>query len=72
MGEVVTVGLDIAKSVFQVHGVDAAGDVIVRRQVRRAQLLQYFAKLPAWSGSRRARRPTIGPASSAHWATRSG
>src|ERR1700759_738581 len=47
MGEVVTVGLDIAKSVFQVHGVDAAGEVIVRRQIRRAQLLQYFAQLPA-------------------------
>lgn len=47
MGEVVTVGLDIAKSVFQVHGVDAAGEVIVRRQIRRAQLLEYFAKLPA-------------------------
>jgi transposase len=47
MGAVVTVGLDIAKSVFQVHGVDAAGEVIVRRQVRRAQVLQFFAKLPA-------------------------
>ena len=47
MGEVVTVGLDIAKSVFQVHGVDAVGEVVVRRQIRRAQLLQYFAKLPS-------------------------
>jgi transposase len=47
MGEVVTVGLDIDKSVFQVHGVDAAGEVVMRRQIRRAQLLQYFAKLPA-------------------------
>ena len=45
MGEVVTVGLDIAKSVFQVHGEDAAGEVIVRRQIRRAQLLRNFAKL---------------------------
>jgi transposase len=47
MGEVVTVGLDIAKSVFQVHGVDAVGEVIIRRQVRRAQMMQFFAKLPA-------------------------
>jgi len=47
MGDVVTIGLDIAKSVFQVHGVDAAGEVIVRRQVRRAQLLPFFAKQPA-------------------------
>jgi transposase len=36
MGEMVTVGLDIAKSVFQVHGVDGAGEVVVRRQLRRA------------------------------------
>jgi transposase len=47
MGQVVTIGLDLAKSVFQVHGVDAAGEVIVRRQVRRSQLLQFFAKQPA-------------------------
>jgi transposase len=46
MGEVVTIGLDIAKSVFQVHGVDADGEVVVRRQIRRAQLLQYFSKQP--------------------------
>ncbi len=36
MAEVVTIGLDIAKSVFQVHGIDAAGAVVLRRQVRRA------------------------------------
>jgi transposase len=47
MGQVVTIGLDIAKSVFQVHGVDESGAVIIRRQVRRAQLLAFFAKLPA-------------------------
>jgi transposase len=47
MGEVVTVGLDIAKSVFQVHGVDGAGEIVVRRQLRRAQVLPVFAKLPA-------------------------
>lgn len=47
MGQVVTIGLDIAKSVFQVHGVDAAGEVVVRRQVRRPQMLQFFAKQPA-------------------------
>ena len=47
MGEVVTIGLDIAKSVFQVHGVDAVGEVVVRRQIRRPQMLQFFAKQPA-------------------------
>ena len=45
MGQVVTIGLDIAKSVFQVHGVDESGEVVVRRQLRRAQLLPFFAKL---------------------------
>jgi transposase len=48
MVEVVTVGLDIAKSsVFQVHGVDAGGAVALRRQLRRAQVLPFFAKLQA-------------------------
>lgn len=47
MDRAVTIGLDIAKSVFQVHGVDQSGTVVLRRQVRRAQLLPFFAKLPA-------------------------
>lgn len=47
MVEVVTVGLDIAKSVFQVHGVDGGGEAALRRQLRRAQVLPFFAKLPA-------------------------
>ena len=46
MGHAVTIGLDIAKSVFQVHGIDAAGGVVIRRQIRRAHLLRFFAKLP--------------------------
>ena len=46
MGEMSTVGLDIAKNVFQVHGVDNDGKVIVRRQLRRGQVLKYFAKAP--------------------------
>src|SRR6202047_4646302 len=45
MNEVSTVGLDIAKKVFQVHGVDAAGVVKVRRSLRRSQVLRWFAKL---------------------------
>ena len=40
-----TVGLDIAKSVFQVHGVDAAGEVVIRRQLKRRHVLAYFQKL---------------------------
>ena len=45
MKEITTVGLDLAKSVFQVHAVDAEGVVVVRRQVRRAQLLLVFSRL---------------------------
>jgi hypothetical protein len=47
MEKITTVGVDIAKSVFQVHGVDARGEVIIRRQLRRRQVLPFFKKLPA-------------------------
>lgn len=43
--EVSTIGLDIAKNVFQVHGIGASGAVIVRRQLRRGQLLKFFERL---------------------------
>jgi transposase len=43
MGDVSTIGLDIAKSVFQVHGVDADGAVVMRKRVGRAKLLEFFA-----------------------------
>jgi transposase len=46
MQTVSTIGLDIAKSVLQVHGVDAAGQVIVRRQLKRRYVLAFFQKLP--------------------------
>ena len=46
MGEVSTIGLDIAKSVFQVHGVDVAGSVVIRKRVSRAKVLEYFGGLP--------------------------
>ncbi|MGB8758090.1 MAG: IS110 family transposase [Pseudolabrys sp.] len=46
MQVVTTVGLDIAKSVFQVHGVDGAGQVVVRRQLKRRYVLAFFEKLP--------------------------
>src|SRR4029077_11577341 len=46
MREVTTIGLDLAKNVFQVHGVDHAGAVVVRRALRRSQVLAWFAKLP--------------------------
>ena len=46
MQTVSTIGLDIARSVFQVHGVDAAGQVVVRRQLKRRYVLAFFEKLP--------------------------
>ena len=46
MQSISTIGLDIAKSVFQVHGVDAAGQVVVRRQLRRRHVLAFFQKPP--------------------------
>ncbi len=45
MEEVAVVGLDLAKTVFQVHGVGAGGAVVVRRQLRRAQVLSFFEGL---------------------------
>jgi len=46
MQAVTTIGLDIAKSVFQVHGVDAAGQVLIGRQLKRRAVLAFFQKLP--------------------------
>jgi hypothetical protein len=46
MQAITTIGLDIAKSVFQVHGVDADGQVVIRRQLKRRYVLTFFQKLP--------------------------
>ncbi len=45
MTEVSTIGLDLAKNVFQVHGVDEAGETVLRRQLRRSQVVPFFEKL---------------------------
>ena len=44
MQAVTTIGLDIAKSVFQVHGVDAAGQVLIRRQLKRRAVVRPYVK----------------------------
>ena len=46
MQAIKTIGLDIAKSVFQVHGVDAEGNVIIRRRLKRRYVLAFFQKVP--------------------------
>jgi transposase len=45
--KITTIGLDLAKSAFQKHGIDATGQVVVRKSLRRSQILPFFAKLPA-------------------------
>ena len=65
MQTVTTIGLDIAKSVFQVHGIDAEGKVLIRRQLKRRYLLAFSRSCRrAWLGSRPAPRRIIGRAGS--------
>lgn len=45
--EITTIGIDLAKHVFQLHGVDRAGNVVLRKQLRREQMAQFFVQLPA-------------------------
>ena len=44
--QISTIGIDLAKNVFQVHGIDAAGKVIITKKLRRSQVLPLFEKLP--------------------------
>src|SRR5438105_14120550 len=46
MSEITTIGLDLAKHVFQVHGIDAQGTTVLRKRLRRAQILAFFSRLP--------------------------
>ncbi len=46
VGEVIAVGLDLAKSVFQAHGADAAGEVVFRKKLKRDQVVPFFASQP--------------------------
>jgi len=53
MGQITTIGLDLAKKVFQIHAVDASGAVVLRRALRRGKVLEFFAGLPGRHGSMR-------------------
>ncbi len=46
MKTVTAIGIDIAKSVFQVHGIDAAGKAVIRKQLKPARVIPFFMKLP--------------------------
>jgi transposase len=50
--QVTTIGLDIAKNVFQVHGIDSSEKVVVRKRLRRGQVLAFFKALPPCEGLR--------------------
>ena len=68
--QVTTIGLDIAKNVFQVHGIDAAEKVVVRKQLRRSQVLAFFKALPpCLVGMEACATPIIGRANSRSLAT---
>ena len=56
MQTITTIGLDIAKSVFQVHGVDAVGQAVIRRQLKRRYVLTFFPEAVALSGRYRSLR----------------
>jgi len=47
MSEITTIGLDLAKHVFQVHGIDPEGTTVLRRRLRRNQVLAFFSRLKA-------------------------
>ena len=59
MQAVTTIGLDIAKSVFQVHGIDAEGRVLICRELKRRYVLAFFQKLPPCLVGIEAARPRI-------------
>ncbi len=46
MSEIITVRLDLTKNVFQMHGADGAGRAVLRKKLRRAQVLAFFSQLP--------------------------
>ena len=71
MSEITTIGLDLAKHVFQVHGIDAQGTTVLRKRLRRGQV-PAAAFHAVWSGWKRVRRPITGGASWVRLGTRCG
>ena len=71
--QAITIGLDIAKSVFQLHGEDGEGRVVAQKRLGRKGMVSFFEKHPpaSWRSRPAARRIT-GAERSAPWGTRSG
>jgi len=63
MSEITTVGLDLAKNVFQVHEADEAGQAVLRKKLRRDQVLAFFGQMPRCVVAMEAvrRRALLGP-----------
>src|SRR5262249_54472496 len=73
MSEVTTIGLDLAKHVFQVHGIDAQGATVLRKRLRPGKCWRSSAEFHAvWLGWKRVQRRTTGRASSPRLGTRCG
>ena len=51
--KITTVGIDLAKNVFQVHGIDEQGKAVLKKQLRRDQMATFFVNLPPESGQNR-------------------
>jgi len=60
MSEIITISLDIAKNVFQVHGIDGSGGIVIRRNLRRGDVAGFFGLPPAWLAWKPARLRIIG------------
>src|SRR6266508_5426254 len=70
--KITTVGVDLAETVFQIHGVDDRGRAMLRKQLKRTEMLSFFANLaPCLIGMEPVPVRTTGRASSSSWATRS-
>ncbi len=71
--DITTIGFDLAKTVFQVHGADAKGRPILRRKLRRGKVLAFFAGLPfCLVGMKACASATTGRVNCTRWAMRSG
>lgn len=73
MSEIVTVGLEVAKNVFQAHGADASGRAVERKKLRRDQVLAFFGQLqPCVVAMKACGGADSGATRSANWAMRCG
>ena len=67
--QLTTIGLDLAKQVFQVHGVDIAGNIVLKRRLRRGQMIAFFRRADALPGRNGGLRhgPLLGTRADGTW-----